>query len=170
MSQPIKEHIEKAEAERVAAEAAAAVGRVEDLPTDDAFGVLDTPPPLVPPGDNAREPDPPASAVAPPADEEVAERELSGKRVVQVYDLRGTGWELLSDPAAGVVGMAAPLLYDGDRDSAIRAALDDERNEALADAVRNDPARFLLVSIPASSWAPAHVKPRVMKTTWAIAR
>lgn len=139
---------------------------IDDLAAGDAaFDAHKTPPPLVPEADKPAEPIKPESAGEPdpPADEEAARPNLAGKRVVLYAKTGVAGWIALNGPHG-------PLLYDGDRDTAVTAALDDERNTKLADMVRNDPERFLLVSVPASSWAPAPVKPKVTKTTWTVVR
>lgn len=150
-----------AEQDRIRAEAEA----IEKLQRELDAGVDETvemvtegPPPLVPEPDAGSTPDP-----DPPADEEAARPNLAGKRVVLYAKTGAAGWIAVS-------GSDGPLLYEGDRDTAVTAALDDERNTKLADMVRADPARFLLVSVPASSWAPAPVKPKVTKTTWTVVR
>lgn len=148
---------------------------------DAAFGKGDAAP-LVPPtleathefdGVAANDAGPaPVVAVDPPAEEapeaDESQTALAGKRVVLYNDFEMVGWHEVREEVAG--NRYTPLLYDGTRDDAIKEALDDERNKTLADLVRADPARFLLVSVPASSWAPAPVEPFVTKTTWRVKR
>lgn len=179
-SKPIREAIADAEAEKVDAEAGGFVPLSAELEHA-------APPPLVPAppeperGADLRDENVARASVGegdpgeiptgqdPAPDDEPDGRELSGKRVVLYVDTEypRAGWRVLAAEDDGVV---TPLLYEGARDDAVRAALDDERNEELADLVRNDPERFLLVSVPASSWAPAKMKPRVTKTTWTVVR
>lgn len=179
-SKPIREAIADAEAEKVDAEAGGFVPLSAELEHA-------APPPLVPAppeperGADLRDENVAASVGEgdpgeiptgqdPAPDDEPDGRELAGKRVVLVYDVQyATGWKLLVNPDSQQ-GFAEPLLYEGNRDEAPKAALDDERNATLADLVRTDPERFLLVSVPASSWAPATMKPRITKTTWTVVR
>lgn len=172
-SKPIRDAIAKRQEERDAANPTPHVGDAHDAldelhedidAIDAAFGKV---PPLVP----AVEQDPPAEP--PPADtdaevdDEPSKRELSGKRVVLVRDTQGAPeWHLLVDGG----DPDKPQLYEGDRDSAPRAALEDPRNEDLAQAATATPLRFKLVAIPASSWYPAAAKPRTIKTTWELVR
>lgn len=186
MPSPQKEAAERFQAEQDAAAAAldeATIARLEEeldaapieTATDEGFKPITSsaPPPLVPPtaaviaaeAESIAEPaeatpnrdDEPAAA---PDDNEPRRRELSGKYVVLVLDTKGAGWLLLTDVAG------EPRLYDGPGDRAKRSALEDDAAEDLADAVRADFERYRFAAIPASSWAPTAMKPRVMKTTW----
>lgn len=112
--------------------------------------------------------DPPAED--PDDDDTPARRALSGKYVILVLDTESShnGWDILrgdSDPETNVTALQ---MYGGNRDTARAAALDDERNKALADAVRADYLRWQLVAIPATSWAPSPMEPRLVKTTWRV--
>ncbi len=118
-------------------------------------------PPIPEPGEPATEDEMPVeSEPESPAPAEDERPDLAGKRIVLFFDIEHPTWGW-----AIVDGM-----YEGTRDDAIKAALDDQRGERLADEIRSKPERFLLVSVPASSWAPAPVKPRVTKTTWVVQR
>ncbi len=167
---------------------AAAASLAADAARDAALDAQGPPPPLVPeedgdlfrddappePAVRAPEPappeEPPAEPEAPSAPEEAAEEpNLTGKRVVQYFDTENAeeGWHVIGVLTAGSFN---PTLYEGTRDDAVKAALDDSANATLADMVRSDFERFYLNSVPASSWSPARFKPRVLKTTWMVTR
>lgn len=118
------------------------------------------------------EPEPEAEAEA----ERKRRSELSGKRVVFVLDTEITdpgppdgGLGFANHRRCGVlIGDDGPQLYDGDADQARRAALDDPRNEALAEEIRKRPGKILVGTVPAASWSPEPVKSRVVQSAWAF--
>ncbi len=136
---------------------------IDELPSpdDDHLPMPPSLPPIPEPGEPATEDEMPVeSEPESPAPAEDERPDLAGKRIVLFFDIEHAtrGWAIVDG------------MYEGTRDDAIKAALDDQRGERLADEIRSKPERFLLVSVPASSWAPAPVKPRVTKTTWVVQR
>lgn len=166
----------EAERQQAIAEANAAVNAPPSPPRLDAEHTFDDAPALptitdIDQVEGAQVESGSAVLADPPEIEEEARPDLAGKRVVLYFDTvnAGEGWSLI-EKGRSTITRPDPLLYEGTRDDAIKAMLDDERNGTIADMVREDPTRLLFNSVPASSWAPAPVKPKVTQTTWVVVR